>query len=133
MEIKSSPVYLSQIKNSLKANTNDKKTDNEKDKPYDMTKIMEIHEKGFHNIPSKEESDYYHNARKNDPNLDRYLYEKDKSKILGEVADIQSILLKALTGAKMTAKEEKMIKDDPDLKLEIEMRKTKANFINIKI
>lgn len=49
---------------------------------YTFAKVMEIHEKGFHKVPTKEESDYYWAARKSDPELYSYLYERDKAEAL---------------------------------------------------
>ena len=95
-------------------------------KAYDLSKVMQIHEKGFHTVPSKEESEYYWAARKSDPALDSALYEKDKAAALTVVAQVQTILMKASMGQKLTPEEEEMVKSDPQLQHEIQSRKMKA-------
>lgn len=93
---------------------------------YNFAKVMEIHEKGFNKVPTKEESDYYWAARKSDPELDSYLYEKDKAEALKFVGQVQAILMKAVSGQPLTPEEEKMVKNDPALQQEIQMRKSRA-------
>lgn len=100
------------------------------DKPqvsYDINKVMEIHKKGFSQVPSKEESDYYWAARKSDPELDAALYEQDKAEALKFVGQVQNILMKAMTGQPLTPEEQEMVKNDPMLQQEIEMRKSKVD------
>ncbi|KGM94386.1 hypothetical protein IRP63_04970 [Clostridium botulinum] len=91
-------------------------------KSYNLAKVMEIHEKGFHKIPSKEESDYYWAARKSDPELDARLYERDKAEALKFIGQVQTILMKTSSGQKLTPDEEKMVKNDPNLQQAIQMR-----------
>ncbi|SHF05000.1 hypothetical protein SAMN02745784_02638 [Tissierella praeacuta DSM 18095] len=99
---------------------NSKKTE---EKYYDLAKIMNIHEKGFHEIPTREESDYYWAARKSNPELDSYLYERDKAEALKFVGEVQSILMKVVSGQPLTPEEEEMVKNDPVLQQEIQIRK----------
>lgn len=95
-------------------------------KSYDLAKVMQIHEKGFKQVPTKEESDYYWSARKSDPALDARLYEQDKAAALKEVADIQALLMKASLGQKLTPAEEKLVKNDPALQQEMQIRRSKT-------
>lgn len=99
------------------------------EKKYDLAKVMAIHEKGFSQIPTREESDYYWEARRNDQALDASLYASDKAKALKEVSQVQTILMKAITGQPLTPEEEQMVKEDPMLKQQYELKKTQANMI----
>ena len=96
---------------------------------YHLDKVMEIHEKGFHKVPTKEESDYYWAARKSNPELDSYLYERDKAEALKLMGQVQSILMKVISGQPLTPEEEKMVKNDPALQQEIQMRKSKTEIL----
>lgn len=102
---------------------------NSTENSYDFKEIMRIHEKGFKEIPSQEESDYYWNARKNNEELDTFLYEKDKGEALKLMGKVQAILMKAVTGVPLTKEEEEMVKEDPSLRQEIELRKAQANMM----
>ncbi len=92
------------------------------DKSYDLDKVLQLHKKGFEQMLSKEESDYYWNARRSDPALDRALYDSDKADALKDIAKVQGILLKAVSGQKLTPEEEKMVREDPMLQQEIAKR-----------
>lgn len=76
-------------------------------KGFDLGKVMQIHEKGFKEVPTREESKYYWAARKADPELDQFLYDQDKAKALAEVAATQNLLVKATMGLKLTQDEQK--------------------------
>lgn len=91
-----------------------------KDKTYDLAKVLDIHKKGFSQIPSREESEYYWNARKSDPVLDQALYDSDKAKILEEMIAIKLILMKIATGQALTEEEKEMVKKDPNLQAAME-------------
>lgn len=93
------------------------------EKNYDLKEVLRIHKKGFSEIPTKKESDYYWSARKSDPELDQWLYEKDKAEALKFVNTVQSILLKASSGTPLTKEEEALVKNDPVLQQEIMRRK----------
>lgn len=95
-------------------------------KSYQLSEVMRIHEKGFHEIPTPQESEYYWTARKSDPSLDQQLYDMDKAKVLKEVDEIQKLLLKASRGEQLTEKEKAMLEKDPILAVEFESRKRKT-------
>lgn len=80
------------------------KTEQSEVKDYDLSKIMELHEKGFHQRLSKEESDYYWNARRNDPELDARLYAQDKAEALKVVGQVQTLLMKVTNGQQLRKK-----------------------------
>lgn len=93
---------------------------------YDMSKIMRIHDDSKKQIPGKADSDYYWNARANDKALDQSLYDMDKAEALQFVGQVQSILMKAVSGQKLTSEEQQMVDSDPALAQEIETRKAEA-------
>lgn len=97
-------------------------------KTYDMSEIMRIHKKGFHEIPTREESDYYWNVRKENPDLDQYLYDMDKAKVLKEIDEIQMLLIKASHGDKLTEKERIMLAKDPILAMEFKAQKKSNHY-----
>lgn len=99
---------------------------------YDFNKLMTIHEKSIKEIPTKEESDYYWQARRSDKDLDAYLYQSDKSEALKIMGKVQNILMKATTGQPLTKEEEDMVKEDPMLRQEMENRKARANMFKNK-
>ncbi|BBF43499.1 hypothetical protein lbkm_2187 [Lachnospiraceae bacterium KM106-2] len=102
------------------------KNSKSEEKSYDLAKVLAIHEKGFHEIPSREESDYYWEARRNDPALDARLYAEDKAEAIKFVGQVQTILMKARSGQKLTPEEKALVQNDPFLKQEIELRKSQA-------
>ena len=93
---------------------------------YDMSEIMRIHQKGKSEIPTKEESDYYWNVRENDPALDAELDAMDKADALKLVGNVQTILMKAVSGESLTKEEQEMVNSDPALQQEIQRRKMAA-------
>ena len=95
-------------------------------KSYDLAKVLEIHQKRADQTATKDEVDYYWNARASDPKLDAQLYEQDKAEALSFVGQVQNILMKATSGQKLSAEEQKMVDSDPALRQEIELRKSRA-------
>ena len=93
---------------------------------YDLAKVLQIHEKRAQQTASKDEIDYYWKARESDPALDAQLYAQDKAQVLDFVNQVQSILLKATTGAKLTPEEQRMVEQDPALQQEIALRQSKS-------
>lgn len=98
-------------------------------KSYDLAKVLEIREKRAQQTATQDEIDYYWNARESDPSLDSQLYEQDKAEVLSFVSQVQNILMKAVSGQKLTAEEQKMVDGDPALRQEIELRKSRAQIV----
>lgn len=107
---------------------NDKQSGEVKES-YDAKKVMELHEKYKNGTITEEENEYYKNARKNNPALDVSLYEADKAEALDFVAKVQAIILKSMTGQKLTSEEQQMVDSDPALSQEIEKRKSEMNIV----
>jgi len=93
---------------------------------YDLTRVMRIHKESKSEIPSKEDSDYYWNARANNKDLDQSLYDADKADAMKFVMQVQSILMKAVSGQKLSPEEQAMVNSDPALAQEISRRKSAA-------
>ena len=91
-------------------------------KGYELSEVMDIHEKRAAGEASKEEIEYYWRARENDPALDTQLYEQDKAEAMEFVNNVQRILRKVESGQKLTKEEREMVKNDPALQQEIKKR-----------
>lgn len=79
---------------------------------YDYNKILEIHNK---KNKTQAELTEYNEARANNPELDKALYEKDKAEALAFVDKVQLILKKVAKGEKLSEEEQKMVDNDADL------------------
>ncbi|MDD3239433.1 MAG: hypothetical protein PHW47_04985 [Lachnospira sp.] len=77
----------------------------------------------------REKSDYYWNARRNNPELDRALYDQDKAEALKDVAKVQNIVMKVVSGQQLTPEEQEMVNNDPMLQMELERRKMEAEVV----
>jgi len=95
-------------------------------KGYELSKVMDIHEKRAAGEASEEEIEYYWRARENDPALDTQLYEQDKAEAMEFVNNVQRILRKVESGQKLTKEERDMDKNDPALQQEIKKRTGKS-------
>ena len=95
---------------------------------YDLNHILEIHNK---KIRTQAEIDEEHAARKSDPKLDSMLYEQDKAEALDFISKVQQILRKAMSGQSLTKEEQEMIKNDPNLAMEVNNRRS-GLFVNIR-
>ena len=89
---------------------------------YDFNRLMDIHEKAYRQAPTKEENDYYWEARKASKELDLYLYERDRKETLEFLGQNQRILMKMNLNLPLTVDELDLIKDSPILDQEIKIQ-----------
>lgn len=88
-------------------------------KGYELSKVMDIHQKRANGEASEEEIEYYWRTRENDPALDMQLYEQDKAEAMEFVNNAQHMLRKVGSGQKLTKEERGMVKNDLRLQKKI--------------
>lgn len=88
-------------------------------KGYELSKVMNIHQKRANGEASEEEIEYYWRTRENDPALDMQLYEQDKAEAMEFVNNAQRILRKMGSCQKLTKEERDMVKNDLRLQKKI--------------